>query len=397
VNRALAFTWLVIIGTNVADYYSDTAPYQGYVVLAGAAYFLFTYRRDLVRLLFFADYLLVLGILIVPVLLMLLSDRSFERGAFTSQIAVALAFVVASVLAMRSELKRPLILSVFCIVAVGAVLNIYELLLGDQIWSVAPGRSAGFYRNPNISAEALVGFGVLFLLARSGRFNAADMAVTSLAVVGTFATFSRAGIVGGLLLLVAAAMMRGQRSDIPRIVVGGVMVSLVALVFAAYVMRTLDLSEDAANRIVSLIEQGGIGDYWEDRGLTGQAWLELAMENPLAGVGVGAAQAMDEGPHNMFLAMWVDYGIAGLVAYLWVIVRLALTARMANRGSARSILLFVAAWLVLFGFASHNLLGNAATIPLLGFALASSFRIRWTRRTSRIEFKERGRGPAMNG
>ena len=105
-NRLFAFVWLLIIGTNVAEYYSKTTAYQSAAILAGAAYFLIVFRNELLRLIFFKDYLLVLAILVVPILLMLFSDRSFERGVYTSQMAVALVFVVASVLALRVELNR---------------------------------------------------------------------------------------------------------------------------------------------------------------------------------------------------------------------------------------------------------------------------------------------------
>ena len=57
-NRLFAFVWLVIIGTNVAHYYSQEAAYQGAVILAGAAYFVFVFRRELLRLVFFKDYFL---------------------------------------------------------------------------------------------------------------------------------------------------------------------------------------------------------------------------------------------------------------------------------------------------------------------------------------------------
>ena len=66
-NRLFAFAWLVIIGTNVAHYYSEAAAYQGAVVLAGAAYFVFVFQRQLLRLVFFKDYLLVLLIFVVPI------------------------------------------------------------------------------------------------------------------------------------------------------------------------------------------------------------------------------------------------------------------------------------------------------------------------------------------
>lgn len=373
-NRLFAFVWLLIIGTNVAEYYSKTTAYQSAAILAGAAYFLLVFRNELLRLIFFKDYLLVLAILVVPILLMLSSDRSFERGVYTSQIVVALVFVVASVLALRAELNRSLAIAAFAIVTVAAALNLYELFVENNIWSISPGRSAGFYINPNISAEALVGYGLFFLLARPAKFGVADLILMSLVVVGVFATFSRAGILAALVLLTAATLMRSQRKHIPRIVLGGVVISLLAFAFASYVFHNLDLSEDATVRIFSLIEAGGVGDYREDRGLTALDSFELAMDNPLVGAGVGTVSEMPEGPHNMFLAMMVEYGIVGLIVYLVIIVRLILIARHADRSLSGTILFFVA-WLVIFSFTSHNLLGNAATIPLMGFALARAYRI----------------------
>jgi hypothetical protein len=383
-NKLLAFVWLVIIGTNVAGYYSEAAPYQGAVILAGAGYFLFVFRGQLLRLIFFNEYLLVLAILVVPILLMLISDRSFERGAYTSQIAVASTFVVASVLALRPELSRTVAIAAFAIVAVGAALNLYELFVQNNVWSIAPGRSAGFYVNPNISSEALVGYGLVFLLVRSDKVSVADLLLMSLVVVGGFATFSRTGILASLVLLPTAALMRAQRKHMARIVLGGVAVSLLAFAFASFVVRNLDLSEDATMRVLSLIESGGVGDYEEDRGLTALASLELAMDNPVTGAGVGAISEMPEGPHNMFLAMMVEYGLAGLFVYVFMIVRLIEIARRGDRGLA-GMILFSVAWLVIFGFASHNLLGNPETIPLMGFALGCAFRIQFSRKAGQVE------------
>jgi len=383
-NRLFAFVWLVTIGSNGAEYYSEGAPYQGAVILAGAAYLVFVFQRELVRLVFFKDYFLVLSMLVLPILLMLLSDRSFERGAYTSYISVTVVFVVASMLALRPDLDQTIALAAFSIVAVGAALNLYELFVQNNVWSIAPGRSAGFYVNPTISAEALVGYGLAFLLARSAKFSVADLILMSLVVVGVFATFSRAGILASLVLLPSATLIRAQRKHMPRIVLGSAAVALLGFAFVSFVVRNLDLSEDATVRVLSLIESGGVGDYREDRGLTALASLEFAMENPLLGAGVGTIYEMPEGPHNMFLAMMVDYGIVGLIAYLVVIIRLILIARGADRKISGTILFFVA-WLVIFSFASHNLLGNTATIPLIGFALARAYQIQYSRRGRQIE------------
>jgi O-antigen ligase len=383
-KRLFAFVWLVTIGTNVAEYYSEATAYHAVVILAGAAYFLFVFRGQLLRLVFSMDYLLVLSILVVPILLMLLSDRSFDRNAYTSRIAIALVFVIASVLALRPELNRTLAIAAFAIVAAGAALNLYELFIQNNVWSAAPGRSAGFYINPNISGEALVGYGLVFLLTRAAKLSIADLMLMSLVVVGVFATFSRAGILAGLVLLTAATLMRSQRKQIPRIVFGGLAISLVAFASASYVFRNLDLSEDATARIFSLIEAGGVGDYREDRGMTALNSLDVAMENPLAGAGVGSISEMQEGPHNMFLAMILEYGIMGLVLYLVIISRLIQIARRADRNLSGPILFFVG-WLVIFSFASHNLLGNTATIPLMGFALARAYQIQYSRKTRQVE------------
>lgn len=388
INRLFAFLWLVIIGTNVAAYYSEVTPYESAIILAGAAYFLFVFRAELARLIVFGDFLLGLAILVVPILLMLLSDRSFERGTYTSQMATALVFVIAAVLALRRELAATLALAAFSIVAVGATLNLYELFVENNVWSAAPGRSASFYMNPNISAEAMVGYGLVFLLARTKKLGILDLMLVSLVVLGTFATFSRAGILACLVLLPVAALMRIDRRQLPRAMLGAVAISFVAFVFASHVLGTLDLSEDATMRVLSLIEEGGIGDYEQDRGMTALASLELAMEHPLTGAGVGTIYEIPEGPHNMFLAMLVDYGIIGLVAYLMVIARLVLIGRRASRDVSGTILLFVA-WLLVFSFASHNLLGNTVTIPLLGFALARAFQIERFRKSRPVPITKR--------
>ena len=233
-----------VMGLNI---YSQEAPYQAAVILAGTAYFVFVFQRELLRLVFFKDYLLVLSIFVLPLLLMLLSDRSFERNAYTSDIAVLLVFVVATVLALRTELNRTLAIAAFAIVAVGAALNLYELFLQNNVWSIAPGRSAGFYVNPNYSSQALLGYGLIFLTARVGKLRIVDLILMALVVVGVFATFSRAGILAGLVLLTAAALMRVQREQMLRVVVGAVVISLLAFAFASYVVRNMDLSKDAAS------------------------------------------------------------------------------------------------------------------------------------------------------
>ena len=371
-NKVLAFAWLVTIGSNAAQSFSQDAPYQGVVILVGGAYFVFAFRRELERLAFFKDYLFVLSLLVLPILLMLLSDESFERHVYTSLSCVALVFVVASVLALRSDLDRITEWAAFSIVATGVTLNVYELFVANNLWSNAPGRSAGFYVDANVSASALLGYGLVFLTARAGNLRLVDLILTTLIAIGVFATFSRTGILATLILLTGLALSRVGRKNVIRIVIGLVVVSSIAFALVSYVVHNLDLSQDAAMRISSLIEAGGVGDFEKDRGAAASAAWDIIVEHPVFGSGVRTA-IKEIGPHNMFLAMMVDYGIFGLIVYLALITRLILAAYRAGRELGRPLVFYVG-WLLIYSLALHTLLEDAMSILLLGFALARSYR-----------------------
>ena len=374
-NNLLAFVWLVIIGTNGAQVYSDEQwHYQGWTILLGALYFPFVYQTQFLRLLLSKDFQLVLLLLALPILLMLFSDRSFDRGDYTSQISIVLVFVVASTIALRDDFDHALAMTAIVIVAIGTALNLYELFIENNVWSNAPGRSAGFYRNPNISGEALVGYGMIFMLARSGKLRIADLVVVAMALAGVIATFSRGGILAGPLLLAAAVGMRAQTKHMPGIVAGSIAVSLLSLEFFSYIFYNLELSEDASVRIFSLIDSFGVGDFMADRGEVGMHSFTVAMESPITGAGAGTISRMVQGPHNMFIAVLVESGMVGVAIYVASIIRLTLVALRAERAYSGRILLVVG-WLTIFSFVSHTLLSNAGTIPLLGFAVARACQI----------------------
>src|SRR4051812_10347942 len=133
-NKLLAFLWLVIVGTNSAQYYSVAAPYQGAVILLGAGYFSLVYRTELLRVLFYKDFLLVLFALSAPLLLMSMSPLDFERGLYTSQLSLALIFVVAAALILAGDLDGAWIAAAFVIVATGTAMNLYELFVENNRW-----------------------------------------------------------------------------------------------------------------------------------------------------------------------------------------------------------------------------------------------------------------------
>ncbi|MEO8216235.1 MAG: O-antigen ligase family protein [Acidobacteriota bacterium] len=384
-NKVFAFVWLVIIGSDVAIANSDRIALQGPIILAGTAYFLFIHRRELLRLLSFGDFLFAFSLLSLPVVLTLINRffdlatvRSTERsGSFFA--SVALVFLVATVLSLPLDFRRTLVRAAFTIVSIATALNLYELFIQNNRWSEAPGRSAGFYTNPNVSAEALVGYGLVVLLGRAGKLTIADFLAVSMVGVGVFTTFSRTGILLAVVLLSAAMVARTEPKHVVRVAFIAAAGAVFCLTFAFLVLQHVKLSGDAAVRIASLIERGGIGDYEKDRGEVAMVALNIGLEHPILGAGLGTIFEMPVGPHNMFVAMFVDYGIFGLLAYVLVLARLVIISWHADRKWS-ALLWFLAAWHVGFSFASHNLLSDAETIPLLGFAISRACQVKDMRR-----------------
>jgi O-antigen ligase len=385
-NKFLAFVWLLVIGSNAAAFFSSQiGGLQGPIILGGAAYFGFINRRRLLRFLTTPDYLLAFSLLAVPVVLMLIYRftglrvvGSIERsGTFFA--GVALTFVAASLIAVRFEFQRTVVAASLAIVTLAAALNLYELFAGN-VWSYTPGRAAGFYGNPNVSAEALLGYGLVVVLGRTGKLTALDFSVLALIALGVFATFSRSGILLAVVFLAGAVAFRTEPRHLVRVVFFAAAGAFLVVSFVWFVLQNVNLSSDAAIRIVSLIERGGLGDYREDRGEVALDAIARGMESPILGVGLGTIFDMPVGPHNMFVAMFVDFGVVGLTVYTLVLLRMFIVAMKGER-SVTAMLWFLAIWHVGFSFVSHNLLSDAETIPLLGIALARSYQILALRRS----------------
>jgi O-antigen ligase len=151
----------------------------------------------------------------------------------------------------------------------------------------------------------------------------------------------------------------------------------------SFVINSLELSEDALSRILSLSEKGGFGDYQDDRGSAAAYAFELGKSSPIFGLGVRTTLEMLEGPHNMFIAMFVNYGVVGFIIYVLTILRLIAIAYGSGIDYSKFLWLFCG-WLILFSFASHNLIDDTATMPLFGFALAQACQIRAIKQSKRV-------------
>ena len=181
------------MGSNVFALFPQASSLASPIILGGAFYLLAKNWRLLIRLLSFPDYLLAVSLLLSPVILTLLfrftslgENRTIIGRSGSFYAAVALVFIVSSLIALPLRSKQTIVWSAFAIVALSAALNLFELFISPNTWSNAPGRSAGLFYNPNQSASVLLGYGLVFLVYRQGKLRAADFVVISMICLGVF-------------------------------------------------------------------------------------------------------------------------------------------------------------------------------------------------------------------
>ncbi len=220
-------------------------------------------------------------------------------------------------------------------------------------------RAVGTFPNPNLLAGYVLLFGPVAALAASvaaaREVRVVALALVALAYLGLVLTFSRAGVVAALLSGAAALFVLRRRWRGPLAVAGGA--ALVAAVVAG------------------LATGGGLfGGFGRP-----EAWglaAEVAAADPLLGVGLSRAgdvmNATGDGTdtyrhaHNLWLTWWVETGVVGLLAVLWITAWLIARSLLdALGGSAWG----TAALAATIGFFSFSLVDHPANAERVALAL----------------------------
>src|SRR5450755_3264217 len=140
VTRIIAYSFVVAIGSGAAVYYSSAFPVEGCVVLFGGLWFavwaLFSPRgRAVLGVLLKADILLWFILVAMPLAFMIFASRIFTRETWTSQLSNVVILFVGAVLGLRRDLRGSVALAVLSVIAVGVALNLFELLVHNNVWS----------------------------------------------------------------------------------------------------------------------------------------------------------------------------------------------------------------------------------------------------------------------
>lgn len=389
-NSIFAYIFIVLTGTNGASHYSSTGPYFSSVVLIMFSWIIIQSLfvagfQDALKKSLSAPVLLWGVFLAAPLIFMMFSMQEFARGDWANQIAIISIYYIGVQLWFNENVRAGVIAGVLTVCVIAALLNTYEFFYANNLWSTAPGRSAGWFVNPNTSSAAISIYGIIYFSIRSPGVRKMDLPILAILCVGVLLTFSRGGYVL-FMLTIATALLRmrvshGYRKKRGWSAVLGIVIALVIGVslFMQNVVMEKNLSKDASSRLESLSEESIIDNYIKNRGVGVLYWWDQFAEDPITGLGVKVSMSKRLGPHNMFVGIAVDYGIFGLVAYLVLILNIVWRAYAKHKRQKTELTIFVLmsmAWLVLYGFASHNIIYNAFDIFALSFVVAATAALR---------------------
>ena len=344
--------------------------------------------REMIAL--YANHVAVLGALLAIVacscLFALMSTAYWNDGAMYllyppyDAIVVVLSMLLA-VHGVHRRAFRVYLLGAF-VVFVGSVL--YDALYPGT-FSLVPDRAAGFAENPNTAAFILVLLCVSII--DLDRFRVADCAAWALTAVGVFLTLSRGG---AILFLVgfgyyAYKTVRMNAARPAHLLKGGAalaaMVAAVVVSGVFLVQRADMFALSFQPRLAMLDGESELVTQDDDRIEALKKAVDLVKQSPVIGYGTGYSYSLvDVTPHNMYLQQWINNGLPGLVAYLFLLGASARTfwKRRYTRG-----VLFVAL-VAINGWFSHNILEERAFLGLLGILLTCSFYERYPSIASRI-------------
>lgn len=276
-----------------------------------------------------------------------------------------------------------------------AILLLGGSVLYDAIYpgafSVLANRGAGFAQDANIAAFIMNC--VLAVSLNYKKYRIGDVLIFVFAVFAVFFTFSRAGIAQFLfvaIVYVFAPVFTNLRAASKPPILGLLVTFVALLLIGAHLGQIVDATaihnvKGADERLEQLLFRGKSLTDDPYRLPLFEYYLGLINERPFFGFGTGyslmAASAnapYQVGPHMMFLRVWIDNGLWGLITYSGLL--LSLLGLMVRRRSVGGALLAVL--LIMNSFFSHTMIDEKSCLVLIGIALGMTARRIGSRETA---------------
>lgn len=372
-ERAVFASFMLVIGTAVGPYSTRLGPFFMVYLVGIVAWVTWRHVNTAGAVLLRPSTIVGAAIFLIPVIAMLLSEDRFEKAEYLAVVVSLLTLYIAIVYSAAPGFG-PLVVRWSIILALlASAINVYEFVISPDVLSIAPGRAAGFFENPNNAAVAIAGFYGVWFAQRRSRVTLFDWLISSLAFLGVLCTFSRSGMLLFAMLFVVLFAERSWHFGVSR---SSLVAGAVAVVVMAELIMQLSsssvLDENAVVRLHSVLT----GDFSDEAALLRSAvrkeYLAMFWDNFWLGRGAMFSLRAPTmyGPHDQYLAVAVDFGIGGLVAYGALLLRLfgeMLPGRRHN--PYRSAVIAIAIWLAVSSFFSHNLTTLTSSVAVIGIGI----------------------------
>jgi len=370
---ALLFYSNILIYIFTIDISLILPRYYIYVFILLTAPYLFSYKisRNFIKsplLLWCFIYLFIVTVWYIPdSQSVMVQDLFMQRIGAVIFLSLSL-FVISNVAHGVNSVRWVILICVLLAV----INNLYEIF--HPFSFVPPGydfsrieRSAGFYINPNQSGAALV-LGLIFSIGLIPKIY--RVPYTILTLLGVLLTFSRASILGWFVvvtIMVKQKTLRGKEC-----LIGLVLITAMGLMLTPLLLDFIEVERGIY--LVDVHERidwfGSLGEISIDASqeerlfLSRRSW-DLFVNHPFIGNGMGSTETWSErtSTHNMYLYFMADYGIIGV----FFLPLLVLSVTCLARGQARRMAIPFSAFVLFWGFFSHNIVGEYYF--LLSFAL----------------------------
>lgn len=309
----LAIWWSNLLGVLFSYHYAPINPYYSLVAIY-LPYFLFSRSRQMLAVAARPLFWGWLATAVVAVLLYWASDRSTEGyDSMRARIVVFSGIAGSMVILLGNEPLKLLRSAAKIILATSVLLNLVEVVV--PLFSTAPGRSAGFFQNPNVAAAGIIICVIVLLDFR--RHTGRNMLVLALGFVGVVTTFSRSGMLFlALLWVVYTLLPRGQGgSHVANRLIVMVALGLVVLGALLTAWQFGAISEVGEQQIDTIIEMREDASAHKRRMAAINAW-RLFTHHPFTGLGIGAPEHFVLSTHNTYLHLATEFGILGLLFFL---------------------------------------------------------------------------------
>ncbi len=276
------------------------------------------------------------------------------------------AMLLPAVEAIRQRFRLYAIVGLLTILG-----SIWYEVQNPGTFSSVPNRAAGFPGNSNWGALAIVMICSASLSYREGKTRTVDLIVLAITGLGLYFTLSRSGTLNFILLMgffATCAVLTGRDRARTALLMAGAFTLLVTffLIVVPLASQSSELmggGSKAQNRLLALAD-GDVEDDGSaaDRMEAARETIDKIDDSPVFGHGTGFNRTMRQTPHNLYLKLWVDSGIIGLLTWLALLVSAfwMFTARRYRPGQALVLV-------TLFGgLFSHNILEQRTFLILFG-------------------------------